>query len=267
MSVASYPPKVAFIIAGGWRIGHSVAERFAHEGYSIAIGREKTQDAIELDLLQTRGVFLVDIDVTEPQSTSHAFAEVTKKLGVPNVVVYNAASLTYPLDPADPFGIIPEHFSRNLTANVTAGYVAIHLATRGFRTIKLQAAARGTCPPEFMFVVTGDLLQNTRNLLTATHGPGRGSLAYLVSVGSQAYAREGFRFFFASQVTTNGGPINSSEMSSSAHADAYWRLAGGAVKPPRWDYRFYAGSEGQSIEYQGPGPQVSEVTGKRRRSN
>lgn len=79
--------KVIFILGGGPRIGHSVAQKFLHQGYKVAIGRRNVQDTADSTGLD--GVVSVYLDVTKPESVEAAFREVESKLGIPNVVVYN----------------------------------------------------------------------------------------------------------------------------------------------------------------------------------
>jgi NAD(P)-dependent dehydrogenase (short-subunit alcohol dehydrogenase family) len=80
-------PRVLFILGGGPRIGYSVAKRFVREGYKVAIGRRTPAGAEDHKDLE--GVFFVAVDVSSRDSIRLAFGEVTAKLGIPNVVVYN----------------------------------------------------------------------------------------------------------------------------------------------------------------------------------
>ena len=74
---------VAFILGGGPRIGHGVAEALSAQGYRVALGR-RNADASSLP-----GIHTVSVDVTKPESVANAFASVEKELGAPSVVVYN----------------------------------------------------------------------------------------------------------------------------------------------------------------------------------
>jgi hypothetical protein len=51
-----------------------------------------------------------------------------------------------------------------------------------------------------------------------------------------------FRFYFASQVTEEGGTVPYPQVKAEAHGEAYWKLVNGEVDG--WDVRFSAASDG-----------------------
>jgi hypothetical protein len=51
-----------------------------------------------------------------------------------------------------------------------------------------------------------------------------------------------FRFYFASQVTEEGGTVPYPQVNAEAHGEAYWKLVNGEVDG--WDVRFSAASDG-----------------------
>ncbi|KAL2157293.1 hypothetical protein VTH06DRAFT_6231 [Thermothelomyces fergusii] len=218
--------KVLFILGGGPRIGHAVAKKFLSQGYKVAIGRRNAEKT-ELD-----GVLPVQVDVTKPDTIEEAFREVESKLGAPSAVVYNAAALTFPPD-NDPFGVDPAAFRRDLAVNVDGAYAALHHATR-------LARRRGVSP--LAFVATGNVTPFQAHPLAVTLGPGKAALAHLVSLGTSVYDPAEFRFYFASQVTEDGGPVPYPEVSGEAHGEVYWRLVNG--ERAEWDVRFTAAPDG-----------------------
>lgn len=58
------------------------------------------------------------------------------------------------------------------------------------------------------------------------------------------------RFYFASQVTADGGPVPYPDVSGDAHGDAYWKLINGGIGWEKWDLRFVADSEGIATQRQ-----------------
>lgn len=75
---------VILILGAGANIGKSVAHTFAKNGYKVAlVGRKLAAHAGSTKELQIKA------DFTNPASIKTVFDEVTSKLGVPNVIVYN----------------------------------------------------------------------------------------------------------------------------------------------------------------------------------
>ncbi|KAL2130341.1 hypothetical protein VTI74DRAFT_6592 [Chaetomium olivicolor] len=224
--MAALQQKVLFILGGGPRIGHAVAQKFLTQGYKVAIGRRNT------DKTNLEGALPVYVDVTKPETIEAAFREVESKLGVPNVVVYNAAALTFPPE-NDPFGVQPADFTRDLAVNTGNAYAALHHATR--------LARRHNVSP-LVFIATGNVTPFKVNPLAVTLGAGKAALAHLISLGTIAYDAKEFRFYFASQVTDEGGPVPYPQVSGGAHGEAYWELVNGKVDG--WDVRFTVASDG-----------------------
>jgi len=85
--------KVAVIVGAGPGVGISVATRFAKEGYKIAlISRNKEKlEAFQKQIHTDSHVF--SADAGNEASLKAALDEVKKTMGVPEVVVYNAAFL------------------------------------------------------------------------------------------------------------------------------------------------------------------------------
>ena len=72
---------VALILGAGKNIGASVAEKFASNGYKVAIASRQKGDASKYTALQA--------DLSDVSSVKSVFDETRKSLGEPSVVIYN----------------------------------------------------------------------------------------------------------------------------------------------------------------------------------
>ncbi|EXJ90443.1 hypothetical protein A1O1_03545 [Capronia coronata CBS 617.96] len=240
------PSKVLFILGGGPRIGHAVAKRFLQDGYRIAVGRRNPGDGNDTAEAEAQGVFLVSVDVASRQSVKAAFHAVKSQLGVPNVVVYNAADLTFPSHMDDPFAISPAEFEHNLAVNATGAYSALHHASRGF--LHLKKAFGDSDDVHCVFIATGDVSPFHPDAAATTLGPGKAALAYLIQVGMKAYEQAGIRFYFASQVTAEGKVVPESEVSAVAHGEVYVNLVNRDLVRDVWHVKFSANKEGTKVK-------------------
>ena len=77
---------VLFVLGAGPKIGQSVADAFAAKGYKVALAARSLQEGVGDD-----GYLRMKLDLAKPGDIEEAFAKVTKKLGIPTVVVYNGA--------------------------------------------------------------------------------------------------------------------------------------------------------------------------------
>jgi len=86
--------KTAWITGGGTGLGRAMAHRFAELGASIAISgrRPEPLEAVvaELAAKGTKAAF-APCDVREPQQVDQALASITGALGIPDILVNNAA--------------------------------------------------------------------------------------------------------------------------------------------------------------------------------
>jgi NAD(P)-dependent dehydrogenase (short-subunit alcohol dehydrogenase family) len=97
---------VILILGAGANIGKSVAQRFAKNGYKVAlVGRKLASHTDSTKELQIKA------DFTNPASIKTVFDEVTSKLGVPNVVVYNGREFHQDLEVS-----ILKSYKSNLTS-------------------------------------------------------------------------------------------------------------------------------------------------------
>ena len=79
-----------------WGVGGAIAQKFAQEGFAVALTTRRAGNAAALDqaIRGQRGTSLiVELDLVSAESIAAAFATVRDKLGDPDVLVYNAGYL------------------------------------------------------------------------------------------------------------------------------------------------------------------------------
>lgn len=80
-------------VSARWGVGGAIAQRFAAEGFDVAITTRTSANAdplAEAIRSQDGSVAIVELDVSQEQSIKNAFAEIRATFGEPDVVVYNA---------------------------------------------------------------------------------------------------------------------------------------------------------------------------------
>ncbi|OQE40524.1 hypothetical protein PENNAL_c0754G07116, partial [Penicillium nalgiovense] len=175
-----------FILGGGPRIGHAVAEKLASQGYSVALGRRSVHPSVDI-----KNVMSVTVDVASIRSVETAFAQVRTKLGIPEVVVYNAASLTFPSRQDDPFSVPPEAFANDTAINVIGGYTALCAATRGW--VELREGSSAAHKHRGVFIATGNVTPFYPNPFATSLGAGKAGLVHLIKLAEQEYKATGDR--------------------------------------------------------------------------
>ncbi|KAI2620964.1 hypothetical protein GGS26DRAFT_601543 [Hypomontagnella submonticulosa] len=193
----SAPPVLLFLGAGK-KLGTQVPAVFAEAGYKIAVVARTRKEEFE-----SRGYYHVQADFNNPESIPEVFAKVRENVGIPTVVVYNAVQ--YELDnPEDPFAsLAPEKVSRFLSTvavNGTTPMIAIQHAIEFFRSLP-----PGT--PGKTFIFTGNILNHSQFKNRLCFGVGKTVAAYGVRYASVAYAKDGFKFYYADERTEEGLPV------------------------------------------------------------
>ncbi|CAH8305788.1 unnamed protein product [Eruca vesicaria subsp. sativa] len=127
---SSYGGKgIAAVVGVGPKLGRSVAQKFAHEGYTVAIlardlGR-LSHVAEEIAREEKAQVFAIRIDCADPRSVREAFEGVLS-LGFVEVLVYNAyhSSSSYTSHHPISFTHIPfQTFQTSLSVSVFAAFL------------------------------------------------------------------------------------------------------------------------------------------------
>jgi NAD(P)-dependent dehydrogenase (short-subunit alcohol dehydrogenase family) len=174
--------KTAFILGGGPRVGKSLANALLEHGYKVAIGR-RNPDSTGL----SSGIKTVKLDLSDMSSITNAFSEVKSALGVPNVVIYNAAALHAVGDRADPFSTDTEFLVKDTEVNIFGVYTALQEAVKGFKSV-------GEGLPK-TFIATGNILPFAPVSFLYSLGVGKAGAAHLIqsALKTEAYATAGFR--------------------------------------------------------------------------
>lgn len=94
----------ALIVGAGTGLSASIARLFAKEGLSIVLA---ARDIAKLEsLCQQTGAQSIACDATRPADVSHLFDETERRIGSPDVVVYNAsARVRGPISALDPLDV------------------------------------------------------------------------------------------------------------------------------------------------------------------
>lgn len=80
-----------------WGVGGAVAQKFAREGYFVVLTTRSAQNAASLEAaIREQGgeCMIVELDLTSVQSVSLAFEAIRTSVGDPEVVIYNAGSMS-----------------------------------------------------------------------------------------------------------------------------------------------------------------------------
>lgn len=174
---------VVLILGAGPRVGASVAETFASNGYKVAVASRKGTDA-----KNDKGYLSLKADFAKPNSIPALFAAVSAEFhAAPSVVIYNAAALTPPPDKDSALSISAESVAKDLNVNTVSPYVAAQQAIAAWET--LPAETKKT------FIYTGNI-QNAVVLpvpLMLDLGMGKSASAYWVGVADMTYKAKGFR--------------------------------------------------------------------------
>ena len=79
-----------------WGIGGAVAQKFAAEGFLVALTTRSISNATALEqaiVVQGGDCMIVELDLVSEQSISSAFASIRREAGDPGVLIYNAGYL------------------------------------------------------------------------------------------------------------------------------------------------------------------------------
>jgi len=79
-----------------WGVGGAIAQKFAQEGFAVALTTRRAANAAALDqAIRAQGGTsrVVELDLVSQESISRAFAEIRGTLGDPDALVYNAGYL------------------------------------------------------------------------------------------------------------------------------------------------------------------------------
>ncbi|KAL7927224.1 hypothetical protein ACQKWADRAFT_101420 [Trichoderma austrokoningii] len=219
---------IALILGAGSNVGQALSASFAQAGYKVALVSRSIPESSSDKQIQ------IPADLSKPDTVPAIFESVRQKLGAdPNVVIYNAASLTPPSDRTNPFTVDIDAFEKDLRLSSTSAYVAAREAVAGFERLDKSLAKT--------FIYTGNWLNavTMSNPIFVTLAAGKSAAASWIGAASVYYKNKGYGFYFADERTPEGRPITSG-VSGAAHAEAYLKLAEGKTEQP-WHTTFVAG--------------------------
>ncbi|KAI8630252.1 NAD(P)-binding protein [Xylariaceae sp. FL1651] len=220
---------VVLILGAGPRIGASVADKFASDGYRVAVASRKGTGG-----KNEKGFLSLKADFNNPESIPALFDAVKAEFGTaPSVVVYNAAALTPPPNKDSVLSIAASSVASDLNVNTVSPYAAAQQALAAWETLP-----EGT---KKTFIYTGNVL-NTAVLpipMMMNLGIGKAASAYWVGLADMMYAAKGCRFFYADE-RHEDGKIKAAELDGPAHAEFYAELVKHEGKLP-WDATFVKG--------------------------
>lgn len=124
--------KSALIVGAGPGISGSVARALAGQGFTVALAA-RNPDKLA-GLVDEIGALVFKVDVTSPAAVAQLFVEVEQAIGVPEVVLFNAAGrVRGPLESLD-----PEVVRRTIEVSSYGGFLVVQQAAR-----RLVALGRG----------------------------------------------------------------------------------------------------------------------------
>ncbi|KAJ5226099.1 hypothetical protein N7468_007324, partial [Penicillium chermesinum] len=216
---------VILILGSGPRIGQHVAKAFSAKGYKVALAsRSQKKEDSQTDQLH------IAADLSDPHSVKDVFSNVEERLGLPSVVVYNAAAAIFN-SPDDPLAVSLDDFTRNFSINTTSALVAAQQAASSFARLPSNSSKT--------FIYTGNILNDTPIANLFDVGVGKTATAYIIRAAATAYSIKGFKFYYADERKADGTPAYSA-VDGDAHGDFYAGLAGHKTQGP-WQQTFVKG--------------------------
>ena len=189
--------EVALVIgAGGPGLGAAIARRCAKEGMRVAVA-SRTKAKVEA-IAQAIGpaARAYACDATKPEDVTVLFAAVTKELGEPNLVVFNAGAYA----PGNVLDIEPKEFERCWRNGAFGGFLVAQAAgrqmvARGQGTILLTGATaslRGSA--RFLNLAIGKFgLRAVAQSFARDLGPKGVHVAHIIIDGQIESDRPGYR--------------------------------------------------------------------------
>ncbi|KAJ6160715.1 hypothetical protein N7470_004111 [Penicillium chermesinum] len=211
---------VILILGSGPRIGQHVAKAFSAKGYKVALAsRSQKKEDSQTDQLH------IAADLSDPHSVKDVFSNVEERLGLPSVVVYNAAAAIFN-SPDDPLAVSLDDFTRNF----------MRLSRHSRRPRALRDFLSNSSKT---FIYTGNILNDTPIANLFDVGVGKTATAYIIRAAATAYSIKGFKFYYADERKADGTPAYSA-VDGDAHGDFYAGLAGHKTQGP-WQQTFVKG--------------------------
>ena len=198
--------KLLLIVGAGKKLGRSLALRFAREGFNIALCARNI-DALSpvIDDITGLGVhaFAFQADATQSSHVAGLFEQVSERLGVPDIVVYNVEAF----GPGTIMDISEPSFRQSWEANCLGGFL-----------VGQEAALRMTDRGQGTIIFTGATASTRGKAGYINLAVGKGGLRAL----AQCMAKElGPKGVHVAHVVLDGGML---AMNPEAVAQNYWNL-------------------------------------------
>jgi NAD(P)-dependent dehydrogenase (short-subunit alcohol dehydrogenase family) len=181
--MAANTKPVILILGAGPRIGASVAEKFASNGYNVAVVSRSGSGS-----KTANGFLSLKADFTKPDSIPALFDAVkTEFHTAPSVVIYNAAALTNPPDKDSVLSISADSVASDLNVNTISPYVAAQQAVSGWATLPKETKKT--------FIYTGNItnVSIVPMPMMLDLGMGKAASAFWIGVADATYSGRGFR--------------------------------------------------------------------------
>ena len=184
--MASRAP-IVLILGYGANIGAAVARRFRGLGYDVAV----VSRGVDAPSKTPEGYLALKADLADVSAYEGIYGAVSKTFsgGAPDVVVFNAASVTPAAEPGNLFSVPLEGFQADLDLNVKGAFVA---AREAFR---LWGKGVDNSGGKKQFIYTGNKL--TKAILPApdfvTLGSVKNASAYWLGAADKLYKDKGIR--------------------------------------------------------------------------
>ncbi|XP_073157994.1 uncharacterized protein [Henckelia pumila] len=239
MASSASPKGIAAIVGVGAKLGRSIARKFAHEGYTVAIlsrdlGR-LSRFADEIAREEKAQVFAIRIDCSESRSIREAFEGVLS-LGFVEVLVYNAY---HPISwsPTSFADIRLDHFEKSLAVSAVGAFhcaqqVLPGMVDRGRGTILFtgcSASLHGM--PGFSDLCCGKFaMRGLAQCLAREFQPRGVHVAHIIIDGIVGAPRGTIqpssqqRSSTSSSVGESHGGVGDGSMDPDALAQTYWQL-------------------------------------------
>jgi NAD(P)-dependent dehydrogenase (short-subunit alcohol dehydrogenase family) len=122
--MASPRYETALIVGAGAGLSASLARLFSREGIRVALASRNAEKLS--DLCNQTGAQAFACDAADPARVTSLFEEVERRIGAPDVVVFNASGRT-----RGPFiELVPEEVERSLIVSAFAGFLVAQQAAR-----------------------------------------------------------------------------------------------------------------------------------------
>ena len=209
----------AIILAAGPGMGQAIAERFAREGFAIAlVGRTpaKLESLAEAVRAHGQAVSVHGLDLSEVATCERGLAELAHKLPAPGAVIYNGGIWRE----APPLDIAPADFAADMTLSVTAA----HATVRAFAPAMIERGS-GT----LLFTGGGLALAPQYGTQVISLVAGKSALRGYALALHEAMKETGL---MVGTVTITGTVAAGTSFDPAKIAESYWALHSGSAAGP-----------------------------------